>query len=260
MFKVLVVAYYFPPMGLSGVQRILKFVKYLKRYNWEPTVITADDVGYFAHDESLTKELEKTGVRIIRTEGRDPNSRLSRYGTIKLPREILRKIFNKLSQTFFIPDNKISWSKKAYAKVEKLLKEENFDAVFVTAPPFSAFRVFSQIKKKYHIPLVIDYRDLWYGSYFAFYPTPLHKWLHKKMEYNVLKVADRIIVTNRKIKEKILHRFRFLTYNDVVIITHGFDPEDFEKAKVIPKHNDRMILTYSGIFMVYNTPKYFLIA
>ncbi len=78
------------------------------------------------------------------------------------------------------------------------------------------------------------------------------------MEYNVLKAANKIIVTNRKIKEKIINQYPFLTFNDVVIITHGFDPEDFEKTKIIPKHNSRMILTYSGIFMVYNSPKYFL--
>ena len=258
MFKVLVIAYYFPPMGLSGVQRTLKFIKYMKNYNWEPTVITADEVGYFAHDDSLSEDLKKADIRIIRTEGGDPNSRLSKYGTIKLPREIFRKIFNKLSQTFFIPDNKISWSRKAYSKAEELLKQEHFDAIFVTGPPFSAMHVFSQIKKKHNIPLIVDYRDLWYDSYFAFYPTPIHRSLHKKMEYNVLRAADRIIVTNRKIKEKIINQYPFLTFNDVVIITHGFDPEDFEKAKIIPKHNDRMILTYSGIFMVYNSPKYFL--
>ena len=258
MFKVLVIAYYFPPMGLSGVQRTLKFVKYMKNYNWEPTVITTGNVGYFAHDKSLYKELKETGVRVLRTEGNDPNALLSKYGTIKLPREWFRKALNKLSQTFFVPDNKISWAKKAYAKAEELISQENFDAVFVTAPPFSAFHVFSQIKKKHNIPLIIDYRDLWFGSYFAFYPTPFHKSLHKKMEYNVLKAADKVIVTNRKAKEKLLNFYPFLTFNDIVIITHGFDPADFENATIIPKHSKRMVLTYSGIFMVYNSPKYFL--
>ncbi len=88
MFKVLVIAYYFPPMGLSGVQRTLKFIKYMKNYNWEPTVITTGEVGYFAHDDSLSEDLNNADVRIIRTEGKDRNSRLSKYGTRKLPREI----------------------------------------------------------------------------------------------------------------------------------------------------------------------------
>ena len=182
MHKVLVIAYYFPPMGLSGVQRTLKFVKYLKNNNWEPTVITTGKVAYFAHDESLQKELDETGVRVIRVEGAEPNSLLSKHGTIKLPSEFVRKTFNRLNQTFFIPDNKISWAKKAFKKAIEILSAEHFDCVFITGPPFSQFDVFSSLKKVHNIPLILDYRDLWYDSYFAFYPTPFHRLVHKKKE------------------------------------------------------------------------------
>jgi glycosyltransferase involved in cell wall biosynthesis len=259
MFKVLVVAYYFPPMGLSGVQRTLKFVKYMKNFNWEPTVITTGNVAYFAHDESLTKELELTDIRVVRVSGsKEPNSVLSKFGTVKLPSEFLRNILNKLSQTFYIPDNKISWSKLAYKKIDEILTKEKFDAIFITCPPFSAFDIISQIKKKHDIPLFADYRDLWYRSYFSFYPTPFHRILHKKKEYRALKAADRITVTNRKIKEKLLHTYPFLTFDDVVIISHGYDQDDFEKIPAQPKPQNKMVLMYSGIFMVYNTPIYFL--
>jgi len=259
MFKVLVVAYYFPPMGLSGVQRTLKFVKYMKNYNWEPTVITTGNVAYFAHDEFLSKELEETDVRVIRVSGsKEPNSILSKLGTVKLPSEFLRNILNKLSQTFFIPDNKISWSKLAYQKIDEILSREKFDALFITCPPFSAFDIISQIKKKHDIPLFADYRDLWYKSYFSFYPTPFHKLLHKKKEYWALKAADRITVTNRKIKEKLLNTYPFLTFDDVVILSHGYDHEDFEKIPAQPKPQNKMVLMYSGIFMVYNSPVFLL--
>ena len=258
MFKVLVVAYYFPPMGLSGVQRTLKFVKYMKNYNWEPTVLTTGDVGYFAHDLSLQNELDQTGIRVLRVGGKDLNSLLSNFGTIKLPREFIRKFLNKISQTFFLPDNKKSWAKKAAEKTEQLLQQEHFDLIFITGPPFSAFYLFTKIKKKLNIQIVLDYRDLWYGSYFAFYVTPFHRLLHKRMEYKSLKKTDLVIVTNRKVKEKLIHQYPFLTHNDVIIIPHGFDPLDFENTKAVPKRNERMVLTYSGIFMVYNTPKFFL--
>jgi len=258
MHKVLVVAYYFPPMGLSGVQRTLKFVKYLKNYGWEPTVITTSEVGYFAHDQSLQKELDETGVRVIRIGGKEPNSFLARFGTLKLPREFIRKLLNKISQTFFIPDNKISWSRNAVKKTIELINGENFDLIFVTGPPFSLFYEFSKFKKHFHIPFFFDYRDIWYESYFAFYPTPLHKILHKKMEYKSLKAADKISVTNRIAKEKLIKTYNFLTHNDIIIISHGFDHEDFEKIPAQPKSKNRMSIMYSGIFMVYNTPKYFL--
>jgi glycosyltransferase involved in cell wall biosynthesis len=258
MFKVLVVAYYFPPMGLSGVQRTLKFIKYMKSYNWEPTVITSGKVAYFAYDVSLEKELEELNIEVIRIGGNEPNSILSKLGTIKMPSEFIRNIFDKISQTFFIPDNKISWSKKVLSIVDEILNSRHFDALFVTSPPFSSFYLLSQIKKKHDIPLFADYRDLWYGSYFAFYPSPFHKLLHKKREYISLKSADRIIVTNRKIKEKLLKTYPFLTFDDVVIIPHGFDKEDFDKIPAQPKPQNKLVLMYAGIFMVYSTPKYFL--
>lgn len=246
-------------MGLSGVQRTLKFVKYMKNFNWEPTVITTGNVAYYAHDTFLAKELEEADIRVIRVSGsKEPNSLFSKLGTVKLPSEFFRNILNKLSQTFFIPDNKISWSKLAYQKIDEILSREKFDTLFITSPPFSAFDIISQIKKKHDIPLFADYRDLWYKSYFSFYPTPFHRLLHKKKEYRALKAADRITVTNRKIKEKLLNTYPFLTFEDVVILSHGYDPEDFEKIPAQSKPQNKMVLMYSGIFMVYNTPVYLL--
>lgn len=258
MHKVLVIAYYFPPMGLSGVQRTLKFVKYLKNYGWEPIVITTADVAYFAHDDSLQKELDETGIRVIRVSGTDPNSLLSKKGTVKIPSEFVRKSFNRLSQIFFIPDNKLSWSKVAYKKSIELLSNEHFDCVFISGPPFSQFDVFSEIKKTHNIPLILDYRDLWVDNQFSFYLTPFHKSYHKRKEYKALKAADRIIVTNRRIKEKLINDYKFLSFDEVFIIPHGFDPADFSNIETIKKSNDRMLLNYSGLFYEYITPKYFL--
>jgi glycosyltransferase involved in cell wall biosynthesis len=258
MFKVLVIAYYYPPLGLSGVQRTLKFVKYMKDYNWEPVVLTTGNVAYFAHDYSLLKESDEAGVRVVRAGGRGPNSFLSKFGTMKIPPEFLRKILNRISQAIYIPDNKVSWTKAAYKTAEELLSKEKFNAIFVTGPPFSAFILGDKLKQKFSIPLFLDYRDLWMGSYFAFYPTPFHKLLQKQHEYSSLKAADRIFVTNRKIKEYLLNVYPFLTFEDVVILPHGYDKEDFEKLKAIPKPNDKMVITYSGIFMEYNSPKYFI--
>jgi glycosyltransferase involved in cell wall biosynthesis len=258
MLKVLVIAYYFPPMGLSGVQRTLKFVKYLKNYNWEPTVLTTGKVGYFAHDQSLKKELDETGVRVIRIGSKEPNSLLAGFGTLKLPREYIRKILNRLSQIFFIPDNKITWAKAAYKKCLDLLEKEQFDAIFISGPPFSLFDVFSHIKEKYNIPLMLDYRDLWVDNQFSFYLTPFHRLLHKKKEYKALKASDKVIVTNRRIKEKLINDYKFLSFNDIFIIPHGYDPQDFEKVNKIEKPNNKMIITYAGLFYEFITPKYFL--
>lgn len=258
MHKVLVIAYYFPPMGLSGVQRTLKFVKYLKQYNWEPTVITTEKVAYFAHDEYLQKEVDETGIRVIRVGGSEPNSLLSKQGTIKLPSEFVRKTFNRISQTFLIPDNKLSWAKKALNKTIDLLSNEHYDCLFISAPPFSQFDVFSAIKKYQNIPIVLDYRDLWVDNQFSFYLTPLHKNMHRRKEYKALKSADKIIVTNRRIKEKLINDYKFISFDEVFILPHGYDPEDFARFEPMQKPNDKMLITYAGLFYEYITPKYFL--
>jgi glycosyltransferase involved in cell wall biosynthesis len=258
MFKVLVIAYYFPPMGLSGVQRTLKFVKYMKEFNWDPTVLTAAETGYYAHDNSLMAEAEAANIRIVRTKGGDINSLLSKKGTVKMPPEFIRKVLSRISQTIFIPDNKKGWAKEAIKSARELIKNEKFDLIFVSAPPFSAINMAVKLKKEFNLPLVIDYRDLWFGNQFAFYPTPIHKLLNKRMEYRALKAADMIIATNRKMKEKIINWYKFLSFEDIFIISHGYDPEDFKNLLPEKRENRKMRITYSGIFYEFITPKYFL--
>ncbi len=257
MFKVLVIAYYYPPLGLSGVQRTLKFTKYMKQYGWEPTVITTGKIAYFAYDESLLTEAENAGINIIRTEAFNPNSVLKK-GIVKMPSTWIMKLFSRISKTLFIPDNKIFWSRKAAKTAKKLLAQNMFDAIFVSVPPFSSITKMLKLKEQFNIPLFVDYRDAWLTNQFRFYPTPFHRYLHKKLEDKTLRTVDRTIVVNRAVKEDLLNEYKFLSFNDVDIFTHGFDPEDFEKVKPLPKEHDKMILTYSGIFYEDITPKYIL--
>ncbi len=260
MFKVLVIAYYYPPMGLSGVQRTLKFTKYLRKYNWDPTVLTTGEVGYFAHDLSLLNEVEKNDIRVIRTESSDLNSLLKKFGTIKMPAEWIRRIFSRISKTFLIPDNKKNWSKRAYLKAKEILSQERFDIIYVSAPPFSSFASTAKLREEFDIPLIVDYRDLWLQNQFAFYPTKYHKIKHKKLEYKALRNSDHIIVVNRRIKEELLKVYKFLNFDDISIITHGFDNEDFvNNPEEDREKRDRKIrMLHTGTFYEGITPLYFL--
>ncbi|MDE3057736.1 MAG: glycosyltransferase family 4 protein [Bacteroidota bacterium] len=259
MRKVLVVAYYFPPMGLSGVQRTLKFVKYLPQFEWMPTVLTVSTRGYFAKDETLLKELEPLGIEVVRTRSLDVNRIFRKQEVVKMPPERLRKILGRFSDAFFIPDNKIGWKHPALKAASVLMRKEKFDAVFVTAPPQTDFLIGKALKKKYRLPLVLDYRDAWVDYPFRFYPTPLHRFMHKTMEKHVLQKADAIIVANRRLKELILRRYKFLQYNDIQIISQGFDPEDMKiSAQEKLPRIEKMRITFSGVFYENRTPLYFL--
>ena len=116
----------------------------------------------------------------------------------------------------------------------------------------------AKLKKEFNIPLFVDYRDLWLGNHFAFYPTPYHRTRHKKLEYAALRASDKVIAINRRIKEKLLTTYQFLSFDEIMLIPHGFDPEDFEGDDPIVHPLPKMKLTYSGIFYENITPQYFL--
>lgn len=260
MFKVLILAYYFPPMGLTGVQRTLRFAKYMDENNWSPTVITTGSKGLNAIDLSLMIEAEDSNIRIIRTDPLiDDLSSLSEQ-TISLSHSLKKGKVKKIYHSFFLPDEKKFWANKAYKLAKELLDKENFDVIFVPAPPFSVFEVGAKLKKEYDIPLFVDYRTLWYGNQYNFYPTFYHRIMQKKKEYNSLRESEKIIVVNRRIKEKLITTFKFLRFEDVVIIPHGFDRDDYSESTKYPKTGNKLTITYTGLFFDKITPKYFLTA
>ncbi|MER3522628.1 MAG: glycosyl transferase family 1 [Ignavibacteria bacterium] len=258
--RVLVIAYYFPPMGLSGVQRTLKFVKYLPHFGWKPTVLTVEPRGYFAHDESLLDELRGRDVEIIRTDAIGPGKVFARNTNVGLPYEPLRKLLSRVSDTFFIPDNKIGWKHKALRTALAVHRSAPFDLIFATAPPFTDFLVGAALRRRTGKPLVLDYRDPWVEYPHRFYPTPLHKRRHVQLERRVLKVSSHILTTNRRVKELLIRRYDFLGYHDVQILPQGFDPEDFQAVSaegVVPR-SGKMRVTYAGVFWEDRVPTYFL--
>jgi len=247
--NVLVIAYYFPPMGLSGVQRTLKFVKYLPQFGWHPTVITVTPTGYFAQDYTLLEELTPLKLDVVRVGSLDPNRLFRKKGVVQMPAEPLRKALTFISDTFFIPDNKIGWKYKVLRKADDLLKERSFSIIFSTAPPFTDFLIGKELHDRFKIPLVVDYRDVWHEYPYKYYPTPLHRYLNWRLEKKVLRSAAAIITTNRRVKELILKRYRFLQYNDVTIIPQGFDPEDMKDGEAVSgRLGGKMRIAHAGTF------------
>jgi glycosyltransferase involved in cell wall biosynthesis len=260
MKKVLVIAYYFPPMGMAGVQRTLKFVKYLTDYNWKPAVLTIAPGGYYAKDYSLLKEIEGRNIDLLRVQTMmEPTQMLKNKEVFNIPKESLRKLLSRVSQVFLLPDNKIGWKKKAIELAEDYIEKENIDVIYSTAPPYTDFLIGVELKQKFRLPLVFDYRDAWVDNPYNFYATPFHKMLNVKMERKALHESDHIITINRRIKELLISRYKFLKYNDITILSQGFDPMDFSECEkeTLPKVN-KFRITYSGTFIDRRTPMYFL--
>ncbi len=263
--KVLVIAYYFPPMGLSGVQRTLKFVKYLPEFGWKPIVLTITPTAYYAYDETLLNELDTTQVEIYRTETKDVTktaASLSHSREFKLPSALMRRLMSLVSQTFFIPDNKIGWKKFALQKADEIIAEHgDIDLIFSTAPPFTSHLIALELRKKYQLPTVVDFRDPWVENPLHVYPTPFHRRAHQRLEEQVVLGVDKIITVNRALKEQLLRVYRDrLTHKDIAIITHGYDTKDFEHLPKSRMNTGKFRLLYSGTFhSSERTPKPFLL-
>ena len=263
MKRVLVVAYYFPPMGLSGVQRITKFVKYLPDFGWAPTVLTVEPGGYFAFDTSLERDIDRPEITVVRTETFDPTKIFRKKSTVALPAESSRKWMSRISQALFIPDNKIGWLRPATLQGIKLHRETPFDAIFATVPPYTAALIAQKIAAKINVPYVVDYRDDWLDNPRHEYVTPLHRAIHRHLEKRALSKASKIISINKRIAERI--KQRIISYSDeksfseVDILTQGFDSSDFSDKTLIT-NADTLTITYSGVFYDQQTPDYFLMA
>jgi len=254
--QVLIIAYYFPPMGLGGVQRTLKFAKYLPKYGWRPTVLTVGPTGYFAFDESLLKEVDEAGIEVVRTSSLDPNRMFRKKGAVKMPSERIRKILQFFGDMLFVPDTKIGWRRKAVKAASEILKTRKIDAIVATAPPQTDFLIGLALKRKFKIPLVLEYRDAWLEYPFKYFPTPLHRWWHKRLERKMVRGCDRIVVTHRRVKENLVKRYPFLTHHDITIISQGFDGEDFEMPVVEqPEPRRKLRIVHAGTFYAGRNPE-----
>lgn len=256
MFKVLVISYNLPPSGLNSVVRPINFIKYLPKNNWQVTVITRGEGTSEVSDQYLLDKIKSSNIEIIRTDDIKSKS----LDTHELQSEFKIRLINKVRQTFFLPDHLKKWSNKAAKEADNLIKTQNFDLLYVMCPPFSTFDAVVGLRKKYDIPIVVDYREQWLENYLSFYPTPFHKSIIKKAEYNSLKNVDKVIVTNRKAKEKLIETYPFLTFDDVVIIPNTYDEYDYRLAFPENKQNGKMWITQAGSLFSIFDPKVFFMA
>lgn len=256
--RVLMIAYYFPPLGLSGVQRTLKFAKYLPDFGWHPTVLTVEDRGYFAKDPSLLVELEGRPVSIHRTPSFDPLHVMRRRDVLRMPSAGTLSLLGKLSQCVFIPDNKIGWKRRAVREGLRIIAEQDIHAIFATAPPYTDFLIGMELKRRTGLPLIVDYRDSWLDNPLHFYLTPLHKAVHAHLERGVLERANGIVTINRPIKEQILRRYDTVAHHDVTIIPQGYDQQDFVGVKRGRGRDGKLRIVYSGTLYFNRHPGFLL--
>jgi glycosyltransferase involved in cell wall biosynthesis len=267
--KVLIIAYYFPPLGMGGVQRTTKFAKYLPTFGWKPLVLTVKDVEYLAKDLSLLEDLSPE-VKVIRTGSFDP-LRISFVlkGFFKNKRRKDKSVReetverSKLFSWLFFPDSKIGWIPFALLSGLNLIKKERIDLIFTSSPPPSLHLVGYFLKLLTGRPWVADFRDPWIGFHYEDYPTPFHRWLKNGLVKLITRNADGIVSVNQKITQNFFSSYPFI--KNVKTIPNGYDESDFTfsssaKTDLKMQNSHLFIIAYLGTFSRDHDPEPFLSA
>ena len=279
MKRVLVITYYWPPSGGSGVQRWVKFAKYLPSEGWQPVIYTPENPELIAVDKTLGSEIPPE-AEIVRTKivepynayrmlmGKDSSIDIKTFtqdtasggetgasGGEVNPINAQKKSFKQkislfIRGNFFIPDPRVMWVGPSVRFLKKYLREHPVDAIVTTGPPQSMHLIGLKLSEATGIPWVADFRDPW-TKMFYFKHLGLCSWAEKKhheLERRVLDGATRVVAVSPLVKED----FEKMTGTPVELITNGFDESDFSE-EIVP--DGFFNITHTGLFAADGNPE-----
>lgn len=258
--KVLIITYYWPPAGGPGVQRWLKFVKYLPDFGIQPIVYVPENPTYPIMDEGLVSEVSDKAI-ILKKKIFEPYgfaSIFSKNKTKKISSGIIpnqrkqsftEKLFLWIRGNVFIPDARVYWVKPSVKYLEKYIEENQIDTIVTSGPPHSLHLIGMDLKEKTNVKWFADFRDPWttigYHNKLKLGNSASRK--HKKLESKVLNSADVILVTSATTKKE----FEALTTKPIEVITNGFDVEKIEKQTL----DEKFSLAHIGSFLSERNPR-----
>ena len=261
MKRVLVVTYYWPPSGGSGVQRWVKFAKYLPQEGWQPVIYTPENPEYTAIDHTLEAEIPHT-VEIVRRPITEPYNlyrKLMGKGASTDMKTLTagasggavteissgKKSFKQrlslwIRGNLFVPDPRVGWVKPSVRFLKKYLAEHPVDVIVTTGPPHSMHLIGQRLHKELGLPWIPDFRDPWSRMYYLKHlPMSARTWRRlRAMEQSVLDECSTVLAVTPLVQEE----FQAQTKTPVSMITNGYDGGDFEQA-VEPDGNFNVVHT-----------------
>ena len=240
MKRVLIICYYWPPAGGPGVQRWLKFVKYLRDFDVNPVVFVPENAHYPLVDDSSQAEIPKD-IEVIKFPIKEPY-RFAKWISKKKTNTISSGIISKKNPSLiermmlfvrgnlFIPDARVGWVKPSVRFLSKFLEQKGIDTVITTGPPHSLHLIGLRLKKELNLHWIADFRDPWTTIHYyrSLQLTKASKRKHKALEKKVLNGADGIVVTSPGTKAE----FTEITNKPISVITNGYDTS--EKIERVP--------------------------
>ncbi|MDI9311758.1 MAG: glycosyltransferase family 4 protein [Limnohabitans sp.] len=260
MKKVLIITYYWPPAGGPGVQRWLKFVKYLPDFGIQPIVYIPENPTYPLIDEKLLSEVSDKAI-VLKNKIIEPYawaSFFSKKSTKKISSGIIpnqkkqsfvQKIMLWVRGNLFIPDARVFWVKPSVKFLSEYIQQNNIETIITTGPPHSLHLIGLALKNKLNVKWIADFRDPWttigYHSELKLTKSSASK--HKKLEKEVMQTSDELIVTSPTTKKE----FEAITSKPIHVITNGYDSENVKKQPL----DEKFTLAHIGSFLSNRNPQ-----
>lgn len=262
--RALIISYYWPPTGGSGVQRWVKFSKYLPSEGWQPVIYTPENPEQITLDQSLAAEipaevevikrpiLEPYGIWRLLTGKKKGGAQKGEVNPINSQKKSLKqKLGLWVRGNFFIPDPRCWWIGPSVRFLEKYLKEHPVDVIISTGPPHSMHLIARKVALATGTPWVADFRDPW-TRMFYFKHLGLSKWAerkHLRLEKQVLDDASAVVAVSPLVQKD----FQSMTSTPVELITNGFDEDDYKGE--LPGHEGKFHLVHTGLFASDGIPE-----
>jgi len=233
--RILIITYYWPPSGGSGVQRWLKFSKYLPKYGWQPIIYTPENPDFNIKDTSLLKDIPKEAIilkqpiwepyQLYRKLSNQKNTD-SNFGNTRKKKGLISGLASWVRGNYFIPDPRIFWVKPSVKYLSQYIKENPVDAIVTTGPPHSMHLIGLGLKKQFPgVTWLSDMRDPWanFDLLNAFNLNNHSKRKQQQLEQEVLQSCDGVIMVSPSLPDE----FNTFDRNKLYLINNGFDHEDF---------------------------------
>lgn len=268
MKRVLIITYYWPPTGGSGVQRWVKFARYLPQEGWQPVIYTPENPEQLAVDTTLEAEVPAE-AEIIKTRITEPYELYKKFlrksGHSKEAVEVnpvnaqnksfLQKVAMWIRGNLFRPDPRCMWIGPSVRFLKKYLKEHPVDLIVSTGPPQSMHLIGRRLARETGLPWVADFRDPWTKIFYFKHLSMMKstvKW-HERMERKVLDEADTVVAVSPLVQKE----FQEMTQTPVELITNGFDENDFIAAghpEAAGGADADFVITHTGLFAADGNP------
>ena len=288
MRKALIITYYWPPAGGSGVQRWLKFAKYLREFGYEPIIYTPENPEFMAIDRSLEAEIPE-GLEVIKRRIREPYSLYKKFtgrkgaikpGFVKTNTSVEASSSTKstnfvkkgtsekgssskssfkerlslfIRSNLFFPDPKMLWIRPSVKFLKRYVVQNGIDIIVTTGPPHSIHIIGRRVSRATSIPWIADFRDPWTKMYNFKYMgyTSLMRGKHRRVERKILTAADSVVTVTNTIRAELEAVIR----GEVFVVTNGYDESDF--AAPAPELEASFTVTFTGLFVKSQNPERF---